>query len=77
MSLLYGCSLGTVGLAAIDASRIAGATRIIGIDNNSKKENLARHFGVTDFVNTSTLPENTTIQQRVLDMTNGAGELQN
>jgi len=43
--------LGTVGLAVVQAAKIAGASRIIGIDTNSSKSEKAKRFGITDFVN--------------------------
>lgn len=45
---VIGC--GGVGLNTIQGARIAGADRIIAIDNNPGKEDLARNFGATDFV---------------------------
>lgn len=65
--------LGTVGLAVIDACRIAGAGMIIGVDTNPKKEEIARHFGASDFLNPSTLLEQN-VQQKVIEMTGGTGE---
>lgn len=49
---VIGC--GGVGLAAINGAAIAGASRIIAIDMSSAKDNLAREFGATDFVDGST-----------------------
>src|SRR5476651_15786 len=46
---VIGC--GGVGLAAINGAAIAGAGRIIAIDVNGTKLNLAKHFGATDVVN--------------------------
>jgi len=45
---VIGC--GGVGLSAINGAAIAGAGRIIAIDMQSSKANLARHFGATDFL---------------------------
>jgi S-(hydroxymethyl)glutathione dehydrogenase/alcohol dehydrogenase len=45
---VIGC--GGVGLAAVNGAAIAGAGRIIAIDMSKSKNNLARHFGATDFV---------------------------
>ena len=45
---VIGC--GGVGLAAINGAAIAGASRIIAIDMSPSKDNLARHFGATDFI---------------------------
>ena len=45
---VIGC--GGIGLAAINGAAIAGASRIIAIDLSPSKDNMARHFGATDFV---------------------------
>jgi S-(hydroxymethyl)glutathione dehydrogenase / alcohol dehydrogenase len=39
------------GLAVIQAAKMAGATRIIGIDINGSKSEIAKRFGATDFIN--------------------------
>ncbi len=46
---VLGC--GGVGLAAINGAAIAGAGRIIAIDVNGTKLNLAKQFGATDVIN--------------------------
>ncbi|KAG6435324.1 hypothetical protein SASPL_100195 [Salvia splendens] len=43
--------LGAVGLGAVKASQILGASKIFGIDINDTKRDKAIAFGVTDFVN--------------------------
>lgn len=43
--------LGGVGLNVISGARLAGAARIIGIDLNDEKLELARGFGASDVVN--------------------------
>lgn len=43
--------LGAVGLATIMGCKAAGAKRIIAIDVNPEKEELAKQFGATEFVN--------------------------
>ncbi|MEU6068138.1 Zn-dependent alcohol dehydrogenase [Streptomyces sp. NPDC047082] len=42
--------VGGVGLATLQAARIAGATRIVAVDVSPAKEELARAAGATDFV---------------------------
>ena len=42
--------VGGVGLNAIQALRIAGASRIVAVDALAEKEATARQFGATDFV---------------------------
>ncbi len=43
--------LGGIGLNVIQGARLVGARRIIGVDLNPAKAELARSFGMTDFVN--------------------------
>ena len=45
--------LGGIGLNVVQGARMVGATRIIGVDLNPAKADLARQFGMTDFVNPS------------------------
>jgi len=63
--------LGGVGLAAVMGCKAQGAKRIIGIDINSDKFELAKKFGCTEFVNpkdhTKSVPE------VLKEMTGGVG----
>jgi S-(hydroxymethyl)glutathione dehydrogenase/alcohol dehydrogenase len=43
--------LGGIGLNVIQACRMVGADRIVGVDTNAKKKPLAERFGMTHFVN--------------------------
>ncbi|WP_137702574.1 S-(hydroxymethyl)glutathione dehydrogenase/class III alcohol dehydrogenase [Marimonas lutisalis] len=43
--------LGGIGLNVIQGLRLAGADQIVGVDINDSKSQMARHFGMTDFVN--------------------------
>src|SRR6202012_5140051 len=43
--------LGGIGLNVIQGARIAGADMIVGVDINPGREQLARQFGMTHFVN--------------------------
>jgi S-(hydroxymethyl)glutathione dehydrogenase/alcohol dehydrogenase len=60
--------LGGIGLNVIQGARMVGATRIIGIDTNPAKVELARQFGMTDFVNPNEV-ENVT--DHVIELTRG------
>jgi len=62
---VIGC--GGVGLAAINGAAIAGAGRIIAIDMQGSKLNLAKEFGATDVVNAK---DGDPVKQ-VMDLTNG------
>ncbi|XP_044746378.1 alcohol dehydrogenase class-3 [Coccinella septempunctata] len=61
--------LGAVGLAVGLGCRAAGATRIIGIDINPKKFDLAKQFGFTEFVNPKDYEK--PIEQVLVEMTDG------
>ncbi|XP_030934178.1 alcohol dehydrogenase-like isoform X1 [Quercus lobata] len=61
--------LGAVGLAAAEGARIAGASRIIGIDFNPKRFEEAKKFGVTEFVNPK--DHDRPVQEVIAEMTNG------
>jgi S-(hydroxymethyl)glutathione dehydrogenase/alcohol dehydrogenase len=43
--------LGGIGLNVIQGARMVSAAQIVGVDVNPTKSNLAREFGMTDFVN--------------------------
>ena len=43
--------LGGIGLNVVQGSKMAGASRIIGIDINPERESLGKDFGMTDFIN--------------------------
>ena len=62
---VIGC--GGVGLAAINGAAIAGAGRIIAIDMQASKHNLAMEFGATDFIDAS----DGDAVKKVIEMTKG------
>ena len=43
--------LGGIGLNVIQAAKMVGADKIIGVDLNPKREAMARQFGMTHFIN--------------------------
>jgi S-(hydroxymethyl)glutathione dehydrogenase / alcohol dehydrogenase len=50
--MVVGC--GAVGLSAVQGARLAGAARIVAVDLDDKKLDLARRMGATDAVNAKT-----------------------
>ena len=62
---VIGC--GGIGLCAINAAALAGAGRIIAIDRIAEKEELARRFGATDFIDAS----DGQAVARIIEMTRG------
>jgi len=61
--------LGGVGLSVIQGAVMAKASRIIAIDINPDKEQMARQLGATDFVNPKDYDR--PIQEVIIDMTDG------
>nr|ABR17481.1 unknown [Picea sitchensis] len=61
--------LGTIGLAVAEGARIAGASRVLGIDINPAKEETSKRFGVTEFLNPSDFDK--PIQEVIREMTKG------
>ncbi|MFK8019304.1 MAG: S-(hydroxymethyl)glutathione dehydrogenase/class III alcohol dehydrogenase [Pseudomonadales bacterium] len=60
--------LGGIGLNVIQGAKMVGARRIIGVDINPSKVELAKKFGMTDFVNPK---EHADVVSTLIDMTNG------
>jgi Zn-dependent alcohol dehydrogenase len=63
--------LGGVGLSCIQGARISEASRIIAVDTNPAKWEMAKQMGATEFVNPSDLPADKTVQQHIVDITEG------
>lgn len=61
--------LGAVGLAVIMGCKVAGATRIIGVDINPAKFEKAKEFGATEFLNPKDHSKPT--QEVLVEMTDG------
>ncbi|KAK4273936.1 hypothetical protein QN277_017235 [Acacia crassicarpa] len=61
--------LGAVGLAAAEGARVSGASRIIGVDLVSSRFELAKKFGVNEFVNPK--DHDKPVQEVIAEMTNG------
>ncbi len=60
--------LGGIGLNVIQGLRMAGAGKIIGVDLNEAKADMAVNFGMTDFINPSKL-EAKTVTDAIIDIT--------
>lgn len=60
--------LGGIGLNVIQGARMIGASRIIGIDINPEKVDLATKFGMTDFINPSSVSN---VVEAICDLTKG------
>ena len=60
--------LGGIGLNVIQGARLVGADRIIGVDLNPAKRDLAEQFGMTDFVNPQDVND---VVGAIVDLTDG------
>ncbi len=63
---VYG--LGGIGVSVVQGAVMAGAMRIVGIDTNPKKFELARQFGATDFIDATEVPN---LAEAVVELTGG------
>ncbi|XP_004512682.1 alcohol dehydrogenase-like 6 [Cicer arietinum] len=64
--------LGTVGLSVAQGAKLRGASRIIGVDNNPKKCENAKAFGVTEVVDPNSYIE--PIAQVIKSITDGGAD---
>ncbi len=74
----YGCravvfGLGGIGLNVIQGLRMIGAQQIVGVDVNEAKSNIARQFGMTDFVNPTKL-DGKDIVGHLVELTKGGAD---
>ena len=60
--------LGGIGLNVVQGSKMAGASRIIGIDINPEREPLGKNFGMTDFINPKEVDN---VVDQIIQMTGG------
>jgi len=61
--------MGGIGLSVVQGAVMAGASRIVAVDLNEDKFEMARMLGATDFVNPSKFDQ--PIQDVIVDMTGG------
>lgn len=61
--------LGAIGLSVIQGAKMAGASRIVAIDINPDKFQLAKEFGATDVVNPNDYSK--PIQEVIVELTDG------
>ncbi|CAH2598965.1 S-(hydroxymethyl)glutathione dehydrogenase [Rhodovastum atsumiense] len=65
--------LGGIGLNVIQGARMVGADRIIGVDINPARQEIARKFGMTHFVNPTEIGSDKVVQA-VQDLTGGGAD---
>ena len=64
--------LGGIGLNVVQGARLAGADMIVGVDVNPAREELARKFGLTHFVNPREVSGD--IVPHLVDLTRGGAD---
>src|SRR5213592_5016346 len=65
--------LGGIGLNVIQGARMVGADKIIGIDLNPSKVEIAKKFGMTHFVNPDEVGRDKVVQA-IVDLTGGGAD---
>ncbi|MEM9013794.1 MAG: S-(hydroxymethyl)glutathione dehydrogenase/class III alcohol dehydrogenase [Pseudomonadota bacterium] len=65
--------LGGIGLNVIQGARMVGADRIIGVDINPDRENIAREFGMSEFVDVNQIGAGNVVD-RVVELTGGGAD---
>ncbi len=65
--------LGGIGLNVIQGARLAGADKIIGVDLNPAKAEMARRFGMTDYLNPDEVGRDKVVQA-IVDLTGGGAD---
>jgi len=63
--------LGGIGLNVIQGARLAGANKIIGIDLNPSRVELAKKFGMTHFINPKDVHN---VVEAIIDLTDGGAD---
>jgi S-(hydroxymethyl)glutathione dehydrogenase / alcohol dehydrogenase len=63
--------LGGIGLNVIQAAKMVGADKIIGVDLNPKREAMARQFGMTHFINPKEVPN---VVDAIVQLTDGGAD---
>lgn len=62
--------LGGIGLNVIQGARMVGANKIIGVDINPARIEIAKKFGMTNFLN----PKDCDIMEAIMDLTKGGAD---
>jgi S-(hydroxymethyl)glutathione dehydrogenase/alcohol dehydrogenase len=65
--------LGGIGLNVIQGARMAGADKIIGVDLNPGRIEMARKFGMTHFINPDEVGRDKVVQA-IVDLTGGGAD---
>ena len=63
--------LGGIGLNVIQAARLVGADKIVGVDVNPRRESMARSFGMTHFINPKSVDN---VVDAIVQLTDGGAD---
>ena len=66
--------LGGIGLNVIQGARLVGAGMIVGVDINPAREEMARRFGMTHFVNPKDLGPEGDVVGHLVELTGGGAD---
>ncbi|EIF42814.1 S-(hydroxymethyl)glutathione dehydrogenase/class III alcohol dehydrogenase [gamma proteobacterium BDW918] len=64
--------LGGIGLNVIQGAKMVGANKIIGVDINNSREDMARQFGMTHFVNPNEIEGD--VVAHLIELTDGGAD---
>jgi S-(hydroxymethyl)glutathione dehydrogenase/alcohol dehydrogenase len=65
--------LGGIGLNVIQGARLVGANRIVGVDINPARRDMAQRFGMTDFVDSSAMSQ-AQLVEALVELTGGGAD---
>lgn len=63
--------IGCVGLSVLQGAKAKNCSRVIAIDTNNGKKDLALKFGATEFINPAELADGKKIQDHLVEITDG------
>ena len=66
--------LGGIGLNVVQGARLAGASMIVGIDTNPRRQALGEQFGMTHFVNPKELDKSDDLVGHLVSLTKGGAD---
>jgi Zn-dependent alcohol dehydrogenase len=67
------CLVGGIGLNVIQGARLVGADKIIGVDINPAKVDMAEKFGMTNFINPKDIGSDKVVAA-IQDLTDGGAD---
>ncbi len=65
--------LGGIGLNVVQGAKLVGADKIIGVDINPRRREIAEQFGMTQFINVNDVGANNVVE-KVVELTGGGAD---